>query len=201
MAPMPKRSKPPTVPDPSWPNTWPDVVSATQDYEGWLGRQLTVVRPDLRYKHAQMAASPFAFMRATFYRFAQQWPHLSGGLDAPQVLGVGDLHVENYGTWRDRFGRLVWGINDFDEAAPMPYLLDLTRLCLSAVLATQGRELELDSREVAQAVLSGYGRSLKAGGIPFVLEEEHLWLREQVVPRDPAKFWAKLSRKDRKSVV
>ena len=31
-------------------------------------------------------------------------------------LSVGDLHVENFGTWRDSEGRLIWGINDFDEA-------------------------------------------------------------------------------------
>ena len=30
-------------------------------------------------------------------------------MDAPQVLSVGDLHLENFGTWRDADGRLVWG--------------------------------------------------------------------------------------------
>jgi hypothetical protein len=38
---------------------------------------------------------------------------------APVVTGVGDLHVENFGTWRDADARLVWGVNDFDEAAVM----------------------------------------------------------------------------------
>lgn len=170
------------------------MVQATQEYERWLGQHLPLVRADLRYKHLQMATAPFAFMRATFYRFAQSWPVLAGPLaQAPSVPSVGDLHVENYGTWRDQFGRLAWGINDFDEAAPMPYLLDLVRLGLSALLATEGREVQLGSAEVVAAVLEGYRRTLKAGGTPFVLEEEHVWLREQVVPRDPVKFWRKLS--------
>ena len=51
------------------------------------------------------------------------------------MLGVGDLHVENFGTWRDAEGRLIWGINDFDEACPMPYTIDLVRLAASADLA------------------------------------------------------------------
>jgi uncharacterized protein DUF2252 len=34
---------------------------------------------------------------------------------APQVLAVGDLHVGCFGTWRDREGRLCWGIDDFDN--------------------------------------------------------------------------------------
>ena len=39
--------------------------------------------------------------------------------------GVGDLHVENYGTWRDAEGRLVCGNNDFDETCPLPYTNDV----------------------------------------------------------------------------
>ena len=51
------------------------------------------------------------------------------------MLGVGDLHVENFGTWRDIEGRLVWGINDFDEVWRLPYTVDLVRLAASAHLA------------------------------------------------------------------
>ncbi len=51
------------------------------------------------------------------------------------VLAVGDLHVENYGTWRDPEGRWVWGINDFDEAFPMAFTIDLVRLSTSTLFA------------------------------------------------------------------
>src|SRR5262249_20118319 len=47
------------------------------------------------------------------------------------------LHVENYGSSRDAEGRLVWGINDFDEAGPPPYTNDLVRLATSAWLAIE----------------------------------------------------------------
>ncbi len=60
-------------------------------------------------------------------------------MDAPQVLAVGDMHLENFGTWRDADGRLVWGVNDFDEAAVMPYPLDLVRLAASIRLAPKLR--------------------------------------------------------------
>jgi uncharacterized protein (DUF2252 family) len=36
------------------------------------------------------------------------------------VLAVGDLHADNFGTWRDREGRLIWGINDFYDAYLLP---------------------------------------------------------------------------------
>ena len=60
-------------------------------------------------------------------------------MDAPRVLSVGDLHLENFGTWRDADGRLAWGVNDFDEAAVMPYVLDLVRLATSIQLAPDRR--------------------------------------------------------------
>ncbi|HXD74754.1 MAG TPA: DUF2252 family protein, partial [Vicinamibacterales bacterium] len=83
-----------------------------------------------------MRESAFVFLRGTFFRWMQAWPERCAKLDkAPRVVGVGDLHLENFGTWRDRDDRLVWGVNDVDEAWPVPYTLDLVRLATSALLA------------------------------------------------------------------
>ena len=30
-------------------------------------------------------------------------------MDSPHLMAVGDLHVENFGTWRDREGRVGQG--------------------------------------------------------------------------------------------
>ena len=92
------------------------IITATIDYEAWLSRQVDVVEADLHLKHRQMASSLFAFLRATFYRWGPLWRETCPDLvETPRVLAVGDLHVENFGTWRDKEGRLVWGVNDFDE--------------------------------------------------------------------------------------
>jgi uncharacterized protein (DUF2252 family) len=65
-----------------------------------------------------MAQAPFSFLRAAFYRWLQVFPETCPDLaEAPVLLAVGDLHIENFGTWRDVDGRLVWGVNDFDEAS------------------------------------------------------------------------------------
>lgn len=172
-----------------------DIGEATQSYEHWLARHTRVVTADLRLKHQRMAASALHFLRGTFYRWAQQWPDECPDLaGAPRVLAVGDLHVENFGTWRDAEGRLVWGINDVDEAWRMPYTNDLTRLATSALLATRARRLALSAREACDAIMEGYRRALELGGRPFVLAEHHGWLREIALGelRDPAKFWARL---------
>ena len=171
------------------------IVKATRQYEEWLGRQTPLVKSDLRLKHERMAESPFPFFRATFYRWMQLWPEICNGLaKAPRVLAVGDLHVENFGTWRDIEGRLVWGVNDFDEAAVLPYTIDLVRLATSAVLAADEGHLALKTKEACVVLLDGYRKSLAENGRPFVLEEEHAWLREIATSelRDPVHFWEKM---------
>ena len=172
-----------------------NIVKATRRYETWLGQHTTLVKPDLRLKHQRMADSPFPFFRATFYRWMQLWPEVCPDLaKAPHVLAVGDLHVENFGTWRDLEGRLVWGVNDFDEAGTLPYTVDLVRLATSALLASDEGHLQLNTKDACAALLDGYHESLVESGRPFVLEEEHKWLRQIALNelRDPVHFWQKM---------
>ena len=117
------------------------IFKATRKYESWLHEELDVFEQDLALKHQLLAKDPFIFLRGTFYRWMQIFPEVCRkAADAPTVLSVGDLHASNFGTWRDAGGQLIWGINDFDEAAPLPYTQDLVRLAASVELAsgTQG---------------------------------------------------------------
>ena len=172
-----------------------NIVKATDRFEEWLGRHTRLVKTDLRLKHQRMAEAVFPFLRATFYRWMQIWPEICSDLaKAPQVLAVGDLHVENFGTWRDIEGRMVWGVNDFDEAAVLPYTVDLVRLATSAILAIEAGHLTLRPRDACASILRGYDESLTQGGRPFVLEEENTWLRQIAtgILRDPVHFWEKM---------
>jgi len=174
-----------------------NIIKATKKFEDWLGLHIPMVGRDLRLKHEQMAAALFPFFRATFYRWVQVWPEVCAELDrVPHILSVGDLHVENFGTWRDTDGRLVWGVNDFDEACVYPYTMDLVRLATSALLATRGQHLTMKPKESAPAILAGYERGMEEGGRPFVLGENHEWLRAiaESKLRDPVVFWQKIDR-------
>ena len=173
------------------------IVKATREYEAWLGKHIRLLPADLRKKHQAMAQDLFPFFRATFYRWMQLWPKVcADDAQAPRVLAVGDLHVENFGTWRDIEGRLVWGINDFDEVYELPYTIDLVRLAASAHIAIRESRLEILAKDACDAILTGYKKGLQMGGVPFVLAEEHEWLRHMVtgILRDPTLFWQKLER-------
>src|SRR5260370_38688361 len=98
------------------------------DFEQWLAKRLPIVRGDIALKHMHMAEDAFPFFRATFYRWLQPWPEVCKDLaKAPTVLAGGDLHVENFGTWRHEEDRLICGLNDPAEGRPAPYAQELVR--------------------------------------------------------------------------
>ena len=54
----------------------------------------------LKIKYAKMAERPFAFYRATCHLFADAWPRDSALNSTPPVWGCGDLHFENFGSYK-----------------------------------------------------------------------------------------------------
>ena len=139
-----------------------DILTATKDFEKWVCGHTHVVKTQLSDKHSQMAESPVQFLRGTFYRWAQLFPEICPDLGkAPAVLSVGDLHIASFGTWRDGFGRLIWGIDDFDEAYPLPYANDLVRLAVSAILDASEGEIKVGLGNVVDVILDGYRTCLR----------------------------------------
>jgi len=175
------------------------IKQATREFESWLGKTIKLVPADLTFKHRQMMADPFFFFRATFYRWCQLWLEECRPLArAATTSAVGDLHLENFGTWRDAEGRLVWGVNDFDEAHPMAFTNDLVRLTVSAFLAADsGPAFEIKRPAICREILRGYHDNLKKGGEPYVLMEKHPLLREMAVQdlRQPPQFWQRMDAK------
>jgi Uncharacterized protein conserved in bacteria (DUF2252) len=140
-----------------------------RSYETWLDEQAHVIHADLALKHARMAESPWAFFRGAFPLWARQWPKACAPLlGAPRVLAVGDVHLENFGTWRDDAGRLVWGLNDLDEAYPLPYTFDLVRLATSALLTLPLDRAPGGASGMCAAVLDGYRAALPCPTVSLV---------------------------------
>lgn len=142
-----------------------------------------------------MREDVFCFFRGTFYRWAQLWPNVCSDLrGAPKRLAVGDLHVNSFGTWRDAEGRMCWGVDDFDEAHPMPYASDLVRLAASAKIVIETEQIVVKFKDASDAILEGYRQTLREGGRPIVLCERETNLAQlgmDVIP-SPAEFWQKL---------
>ncbi|MEZ0213888.1 MAG: DUF2252 family protein [Xanthobacteraceae bacterium] len=169
------------------------IKASVRAYENWLRAEIgpDFIDADLDEKHRKMRASPFAFLRATYWRWAETILEICPALsNAPQILAIGDTHLENFGTWRDSEGRLIWGANDFDDSAIMPYPLDLVRLAASALLARDSDDPS--TGDICDAILAGYAEGL-SDPAPVVLERDFKWLRRAVLLPEPerAAFWNK----------
>jgi uncharacterized protein (DUF2252 family) len=91
----------------------------------------------IRRKFRKMASDPFAFYRGSAALF---YADMAGRKDpwaderTGRVWIQGDLHAENFGTYMDGEGRLVFDVNDFDEAYLGHFTWDLQRLVASVAL-------------------------------------------------------------------
>jgi uncharacterized protein (DUF2252 family) len=98
-------------------------------------------------KFRKMAATPFAFYRGSACLFYSDVRH--GGkryLDdkTSRVWIHGDLHAENFGTYMNANGVLVFNVNDFDEAYVGPFSWDLKRFAASVALIGYAKALHDD---------------------------------------------------------
>ena len=110
-----------------------------------FGELLAADPAAFRVKFRKMAASAFAFYRGTaclFYRRPASTPRRAGSQHGGPYLDErtgrvwihGDLHAENFGTYMDANGRLIFNVNDFDEAYVGPFTWDLKRFAASVAL-------------------------------------------------------------------
>jgi hypothetical protein len=170
-----------------------DVAAAMSGYESWVDAHVPT-RPVARAdKHELMARDPFGFFRGSYPLWARRLADLADPPPGPIVDAVGDLHVENFGTWRDAEGRTVWGVNDLDEADRLPAITDLLRLTVSAGLASAHRGLALHRTDVVGLLLDGYLQAVGQGGGPIILDRPDPPALRGLLPEpDPARWWSRL---------
>jgi len=104
-----------------------------------FGELIAVDPAAFRRKFRKMAASPFAFYRgsASLFYADQTGAYRDDSFLDEQTSRVwihGDLHAENFGTYMNSSGVLVFNVNDFDEAYVGPFSWDLKRFAASVAL-------------------------------------------------------------------
>ena len=122
--------------------------------------ELMAADPDaFRTKFRKMAASPFAFYRGSaclFYADMGQRQDRWANDRTGRIWIQGDLHAENFGTYMDGDGVLIFDVNDFDEAYLGHFTWDLQRMAASVALL--GWTKAISDEDIA-ALISTYIRS------------------------------------------
>ncbi len=112
-------------------------------------------------KYRAMQHDIFAFLRGTAHLFYQDWPQDSPLNDAPLTWLCGDLHLENFGTYKGDNRLSYFDINDFDEAVLAPCTLDLTRFLCSVLVGAQTLGVDhAQALQLCEGFLKIYGREL-----------------------------------------
>jgi uncharacterized protein (DUF2252 family) len=118
----------------------------------------------LALKYRRMRVNAFAFFRGTCHLFYEDWTK-GGPLDAAPLARIsGDLHLENFGSYKgdNRLG--YFDLNDFDEAYLAPATWDLARFVTSLYLAADALGIgDGDTRALGATFLDAYGIALHDG--------------------------------------
>jgi len=118
----------------------------------------------LALKYAAMRGSSFAFLRGTCHLYYADLPDSAVFRKAPHAWICGDLHLENFGTYKGDNRLVYFDLNDFDEAVLAPCTLELVRAVTSIVVAAKAFGIPQKTGLALCAVyLDAYCKSLALG--------------------------------------
>ena len=129
--------------------------------------------PDrLALKYRNMRSSPFVFLRATCHLFYRRLPDLPLFADAPAVWSCGDLHLQNFGSYKGDNRLVYFDLNDFDEGVLAPASWDLVRFLTSVRVGAESMGVkDKDASALCAAFLDAYQAMLLTGKAGWVERE------------------------------
>ena len=141
-----------------------DVVARIDQYNE--GREPE--RKALKYE--RMATDPFVFFRGTAHLFFEDLPPEEEIFaQAPAAWICGDLHLENFGSYKGDNRQTYFDLNDFDEGCLAPATWDLARFVTSLWLAAEQIGLIPKQRTALEDVfLDAYTDALANGKARWV---------------------------------
>lgn len=119
------------------------------------------------------------------------------------IVACGDAHISNFGLFASPERRVLFDLNDFDEASLAPWEWDVKRLATSVVVGGRDNGLtEEQCREAAVSAVRGYRRALRRLYTRTALERYYFrvetdWL-EQVATSEAQKLIRTSVKKARK---
>ena len=118
----------------------------------------------LAIKYSMMADNSFRFFRGTCYLFYEDLAKKDQKIASPLVWACGDLHLENFGSYKGDNRLVYFDLNDFDEAMLLPAALELLRILTSIFVAFDSLKLkQAEAQRLADLFLKKYADILSKG--------------------------------------
>jgi uncharacterized protein (DUF2252 family) len=126
----------------------------------------------LQLKYDKMREDPFAFMRGTCHLFYDRLHQESIFKTAPVTWCCGDLHLENFGSYKGDNRLIYFDINDFDEAALAPCTWEVARILSSILVGAKTYGISTDdSHKLVLHFIQTYAATLNTGKARWVERE------------------------------
>jgi len=123
----------------------------------------------LAMKYANMSKSPFVFLRGACHLFYDRLPAIPLPAGAPSAWVCGDLHLENFGSYKGDNRLVYFDVNDFDESALAPVTWDLVRLLASVLTAAESLKIQpAQATSLCRDFIAGYAQALETGKARWV---------------------------------
>jgi len=179
-------------------------VAVERDAADYLKHVREMLVPELLpLRRERMSASAFAFFRGSVELMDYDLDYQKS-TEIPAVV-CGDAHIGNFGFYASPERRLVFDLNDFDEAGVHPWEWDLRRLLVSIMLAARNSEFKPKRVEkLVQMASANYRETLQRLFDQTTLDRFYRDNEVQAVlnfggePEDTADFIADLVKKAQK---
>jgi uncharacterized protein (DUF2252 family) len=126
----------------------------------------------LAMKYQAMRSSPFVFLRGTCHLFYAGLPREKVLDEAPPVWICGDMHLENFGSYKGDNRLVYFDNNDFDEACLAPNLYELARLLTSVLVGAADLKVSrAQALALCHTALDSYGAALVFGKARWIEAE------------------------------
>jgi uncharacterized protein (DUF2252 family) len=126
----------------------------------------------VKQKYKRMARNPFRFFRGTCHLFYEDLgleKYRNALPDSPLAWICGDLHLENFGSYKADNQLVYFDLTDFDEGCLAPAAWEIARFVASIVVAFSDFGMDKKSTEKAcQTFLDSYAKTLKKGKAIYV---------------------------------
>jgi uncharacterized protein (DUF2252 family) len=126
--------------------------------------------PDmLKVKYKLMRGDAFRFFRGTNHMFFEDLHHNNPLPPSPLSWLCGDLHLENYGSFKGDNRLVYFDMNDFDDALLAPAVYDIARMVTSIFIAFDSLKIEEKKAEkMGQLFLKIYSETLAKGKAYYI---------------------------------
>lgn len=125
-----------------------------------LGRDAEI----LALKYQALSDNEFSFYRGTAHLFYEDLPKSPIFTNAPNTWICGDLHLENFGSYKGSNRLSYFDLNDCDESLLAPCTLELSRFLVSVLVGAES--LALDQKQalkLCDTFLDSYIQALALG--------------------------------------